>query len=87
MRDHLNKSPAFSRTVLFTDCRLFIWREANTELKLQNLQATIKYDGGKVMVWAYMSSNGVRNLTFIEKEMKTFERKFGSKCQKITNLS
>lgn len=78
-RGHINKTPAFWRTVLFADevkinlfgpdGRPFIWREPNTELRPQNLRATIKHGGGNVMVWACMSSNGVGNLTFIEETM------------------
>ncbi|XP_037949571.1 uncharacterized protein LOC119680697 [Teleopsis dalmanni] len=68
-REHLNKSPAFWRNVLFadevkinlfgSDGRSYVRREVNSELKIQNLRATVKHGGGNVMVWACMSSNGL----------------------------
>lgn len=79
-RDYLNRTPAFWRAVFFADevkrnlfgpdDRPFIQREANTQLKTQNLRATINHDGGNVMVWTCLSSNGSRNFTSIEERMK-----------------
>lgn len=78
-KEHLNKDIEFWKTVIFSDeskfnlmasdGRVMVWRKPNEELKLKNLQATIKKGGGHVMVWGCVSWNGVGALHFIEGNM------------------
>jgi len=68
-RDNLHRSINFWNTVIFTDeskfnifgsnGRRFVWRKANAEMVLKNLQPTVKYGGGSVMVWCCMSAQDV----------------------------
>lgn len=74
-----NKNIDYWNSVLFTDESKFnlfgsdgkgyVWRKANTELRLENLSATIKHGGGSVMVWGCMSAAGTGELAFIEGNM------------------
>lgn len=78
-KEHVRKGSEFWNTVIFADESKFnifgsdgnsyVWRKTNTELKKENLKATVKHGGGSVMVWACMSAAGVGNLEFIEETM------------------
>lgn len=46
--------------------RKLVWRRACTAYEKQNLIPTAKHDGGGVMVWEYMGSNGVRKHEFMQ---------------------
>ena len=76
---YINKDYSFWKNVIFTDeskINLFgndgkikIWRKANQEWKVQNLNPTIKHGKGSVMVWRCVSAVGIGNLEFIEGNM------------------
>lgn len=81
-KEHLNKCFEFWKTVIFSDegkynlmgsdGRINVWRKPNEELKLKNLQATVKKGGGNVIVWGCVSWNGVGTLHFIEGNMNKY---------------
>lgn len=52
-----------------SDGRVNVWRKPNEELKLKNLQATIKHGGSSVMVWGCVSWHVVGALHFIDGNM------------------
>lgn len=78
-REYINKSRSFWQTVIFSDeskynlfgsdGRGYVWRKKNTELQTKNLLPTVKFGGGKVLVWGCMAASGVGNLVFIEGHM------------------
>lgn len=81
-KEYVSKGPEFWNSVIFADESKFnifgsdgmsyVWRKPNTELRKENLKATVKHGGGSVMVWACMSAAGTGNLTFIETTMDKF---------------
>ncbi|KAJ4451433.1 hypothetical protein ANN_02895 [Periplaneta americana] len=46
--------------------RVMVWRKVKEDMKIDNLQPTVKHGGGKVMVWGCMSAAGVGELVFID---------------------
>lgn len=78
-KKYKNKYFEYWKNILFTDesrynvfgsdGRQMVWRKPNTELKKENLQPTVKFGGGSVMVWGCFSAAGVGNLHFIEGKM------------------
>lgn len=46
-----------------------MWRKSNAEMETKNLQRTVKYGEGSVVVWGCMNSQGVENLHFIDSIM------------------
>lgn len=76
---HVSMTHDFWKTVIFadeskfnifgSDGNAYVWRKPNTELKPENLKATVKHGGGSVMVWACMSAAGPGKLVFIESTM------------------
>ncbi|GFS71129.1 transposable element Tcb1 transposase [Trichonephila clavipes] len=75
-KTHQLKTDNFWKKVIFSDKSKFnifgsdgrrtVWRKPNTALDPKNLRPTVKHDGGSVMVWGCMASNGVGNLVFID---------------------
>lgn len=43
-----------------------MWRKVNKELEKKNLRPTVRFDGGRVMVWGCMAASGVGDLVFID---------------------
>ncbi|GFW19775.1 transposable element Tc1 transposase [Trichonephila clavipes] len=68
-KDHIHKPLEFWRTVIFSDesnfCifgikgRKLVWRKPCTALQKVHLVPTAKHDGGGVVMWGCMVSNGV----------------------------
>ena len=79
VKRYINKDYSFWKNVIFTDeskINLFgndgkinIWRKANQEWKVQNLNPTIKHGKGSVMMWGCVSAVEIGNLEFIERNM------------------
>lgn len=77
--EHVKKNQAFWNNVIFSDeskynihgsdGRQKVWRKPNTELNIENVNATVKHGGGSVMVWGCMSAAGIGKLSFIETTM------------------
>lgn len=75
-KEHVTKPITYWEDVIFADeskfniCgsdgRTMVWRKPNTELNSSNLQATVKHEGGGLMVWGCVSAHGVGDLVFIE---------------------
>ncbi|KAK7605096.1 hypothetical protein V9T40_006954 [Parthenolecanium corni] len=78
-KEYVNKPSSFWQTVIFSnkskfnlfgsDGHGYIWRKKNSELEAKNLLPTVKFGGGKVLVWGCMAAKGVRNLEFIKGNM------------------
>ncbi|KAK7576331.1 hypothetical protein V9T40_001250 [Parthenolecanium corni] len=78
-KEYVNKPSSFWQTVIFSDeskfnlfgsdGRGYVWRKKNSELEAKNLLPTVKFGGGKVLVWGCMAAKGVGNLEFIEGNM------------------
>ncbi|GBM38639.1 hypothetical protein AVEN_37441-1 [Araneus ventricosus] len=68
----LNKPETYWNNVLFadeskfkifgSDGRIIVWRRKNEELNPKNLVGTVKYGGGGVLVWGYMSASGLAKI-------------------------
>lgn len=56
-------------TLFGNDGKIRIWRKANQEWKVQNLNPTIKHGKGSVMVWGCVSAVEIGSLEFIEGNM------------------
>jgi len=74
--------------VFGSDGRSFVWRQANTEMEVKNLRATVKHGGGSIMIWGCMAAGGTGNLVFIDEIIDKykylhFKTKFKRKCKKI----
>lgn len=64
------------KTVLFSDestfelfsskKRQYVWRKNGNAFDLKNLVPTVKFGGGKIMVWGCISYHGVGNLVFVD---------------------
>ncbi|GFU22514.1 transposable element Tcb1 transposase [Trichonephila clavipes] len=76
-KTHQLKTDNFWKKVIFSDESKLNFFEvmavapfgesrANTALDPKNLRPTVKHDGGSVMVFSCMASNGVGNLVFID---------------------
>lgn len=67
------------KTMIFSDESKFnlqnsdgvarIWRHPKTGLDMENINGTLKFSGGSVMVWGCFSYYGVGELTFIDVKM------------------
>jgi len=78
-KEYVNKPTSFWQTVIFSDeskynlfgsdGRGYVWRKKNSELQPKNLLPTVKFGGGKVLVWGCMAASGVGNLVFIDGHM------------------
>ena len=75
-KEHLSKNQDFWDQIIWSDeikINLFgsdgcirIWRKSNSDCKKKKTIPSIKHEGGSIMLWAFMSSSGVRNLHFID---------------------
>ncbi|KAJ4433029.1 hypothetical protein ANN_15286 [Periplaneta americana] len=53
--------------------QVMVWRKVKEDMKIDNLQPTVKHGGGgKVMVWGCMSAAGVGELIFIDASFTIF---------------
>jgi len=55
------------------DGRSFVWRQANTEMEVKNLRATVKHGDGSTMIWGCMTAGGTGNLVFIDGIMDKYK--------------
>lgn len=77
--NNIDKDEAWWNDVIFVDespfsvfgqaGRVMVWRKVKEDMKIDNLQPTVKHGGGKVMVWGCMSAAGVGELVFIDGNM------------------
>ena len=58
VKENETKEQSFRNSVIFSD----VWRKVNAELEPKNTVATVRHDGGSVMVWGCMEASGVGNL-------------------------
>ena len=49
-----------------TDCRMWVWRHKNTAYTSRNIQPTVPYGGGSVMVWGCISHDCKLDLVTIQ---------------------
>ena len=78
-REHLSKPKEFWHSVLWSDESKFnifgsdgrqvVWRQPHEAMKRGCLKATVKHEGGSIMIWGCMSANGLGNLVRIEGTM------------------
>ncbi|KAJ4446549.1 hypothetical protein ANN_13245 [Periplaneta americana] len=74
--NNIDKDEAWWNDVIFVDespfsvfshaGRVMVWRKVKEDMKIDNLQPTVKHGGGKFMVWGCMSAAGVWELVFID---------------------
>lgn len=75
-RMHINKSPEFWKSILWSDESKFnlfgcdgrgkVWRSEGEAMRTECLRPTVKHGGGNVMVWGCMASKGLGKLHFID---------------------
>ena len=54
-----------------SDGRLYVRFKPGEKYNLKNLQPTIKFGGGKIMLWGCISSKGVGRIVFIKENMRS----------------
>ncbi|GFU56635.1 uncharacterized protein TNCV_3930321 [Trichonephila clavipes] len=57
-----------------SDGQYKVWRQVGKELDPKNTIKTVKYGGGFILVWGYMSAEGVGELVFIDGIMDKMEK-------------
>jgi transposase len=80
---HVDKSPEFWKSVLFTDekkfeifnskRRIYCWKQKGEELRNDTIQPTVKHGGGSIMMWGCFLGDRVGDLFKVNGIMKKEE--------------
>ena len=54
-----------------SDGRKWHWKKPGIQILPQHIQPTVKYDGGSVLIWGYMTASGAGFICLIEAKMDT----------------